>query len=88
MLLGKQLSAFLFLPWLFLAMSVHLEPPGDLRSFAILIGLHLFFLAIFGLIASRAKRSAKGKFMGYSAGVWIVGSAASYVLGLVIPIIA
>ncbi len=84
----KQLSAFLFVPRMLLSISIPLDPPSGVKSLAILGAVHLAFLALLSLIVQRAKRSTDRHFMGFSSGVWIAGSAASYYLGLLIPFIA
>ena len=82
------ISAILFFPFLMLGMVKSIDPPDDLHSLSIFVAAHLIMIGYLAFAVRRARTNTPQRFLKYSPAVWIMASVASYVLGMVIPIIA
>lgn len=84
----KLLLVLLFFPFVMLGMAKSIDPPDDLYSLSIFVAAHLILIGLLALAVRRARAKTPERFLGCSPAVWIMTSVASYIVGMVIPVIA
>jgi heme A synthase len=78
--------SILFMPWMFLGMSMVRDELSSADDISGMLGMHALFASLLALAVWRARSSEKKQLFGLTAFVWIAASLGAYVVGLLSPL--